>query len=73
MLYDCDEVTDLGNGIGIDWSLIPAGDDPLGRYTLTNDFYMMTSIDQIFFRTTYILGTGYEPLVFCRKGRALFL
>ena len=24
-------------------ALIPAGDDPQGRYTLTNDFYMMTT------------------------------
>ncbi len=42
-LTGCDDNIDLGNGIGIDWVLIPSGDDPLGRYTLTKDFYMMTT------------------------------
>ena len=27
----------------MDLNLIPAGMDPLGRYTLTNDFYLMTT------------------------------
>jgi formylglycine-generating enzyme required for sulfatase activity len=39
---------DLGSGIGADFVLVTNGDgtgieDPLGRYTLTNDFYMMTT------------------------------
>ena len=34
---------DLGNGIGADFVLIDELDDPLGRYTLNNNFYMMTT------------------------------
>ena len=47
-LTGCDLSVDLGDGIGVDFVLITNGDgtdleDPLGRYTLTNDFYMMTT------------------------------
>jgi sulfatase modifying factor 1 len=46
---DCDGVLDgtstldLGNGITVDLVLIPSGSDPLGRYTLSNAFSMMTT------------------------------
>ena len=40
---DCDWGFYMSNYAIIDMNLIPAGDDPLGRYTLTNDFYMMTT------------------------------
>ena len=40
---DCDETIDLNNGIGIDLVRITAGEDPLGNYTLTNDFMMMNT------------------------------
>ena len=33
----------LPNGSGIDMSLIPAGEEPLKRYQLSKDFYMMTT------------------------------
>ena len=33
----------LGNGETLEMVLIPAGTDPLGRYTLSNDFYLMTT------------------------------
>ena len=38
-----EEFIDLGGGVSMTMALIPAGDDPKGRYTLTNDFYMMTT------------------------------
>ena len=40
-LVDCDENLDLGNGESMDLVSIPSGSDPLGRYTLSNSFYMM--------------------------------
>ena len=43
---DCDGFLDtlnLDNGIYINLAYIPSGSDPLGRYTLSNDFYMMTT------------------------------
>ena len=30
-------------GTGLDFVLIPAGTDPLGRYSISFDFYMMTT------------------------------
>ena len=42
-LTNCDMSVDLGNGIGIDFVLIDELDDPSGRYSLSNDFYMMTT------------------------------
>ena len=42
-LTNCDMSVDLGNGIGADFVLIDELDDPLGRYTLNNNFYMMTT------------------------------
>ena len=38
-----EEFIDLGAGESMTMVLIPAGDDPKGRYTLTHDFYMMTT------------------------------
>ena len=38
-----DEGIDIGNGFQLDFVLIPAGADPLGRYTLTRDIYLMTT------------------------------
>ena len=70
-LTDCDVNLDLGGGQSIDMVLIPAGDDPLGRYTLTQDFYMMTtevtqgmftalmSYDPTTYSTTYGVGNDY--------------
>ena len=58
--YFCDYGIFLGGGttIGPDFVKIPAGDDPLGRYTLTNDFYMMTTeVTQAMFETL----VGYNP------------
>ena len=54
----CDETLDLGSGIGIDFSLIPSGLEPQGRYTLTNDFYIMTTevTQGMFFEIM-----GYDP------------
>ena len=42
-LTDCDSNLNLGGSQSIDMILIPAGDDPLGRYNLSNDFYLMTT------------------------------
>ena len=43
-LTDCDMSVDIGDGFGLDFVLIDVSDgDPLGRYTLTNNFYMMTT------------------------------
>ena len=70
-LTDCDVNLDLGGGQSIDMVLIPAGDDPLGRYTLTNDFYLMTtkvtqgmytslmSYDPTTYSTTFGVGSDY--------------
>ena len=57
-LTNCDTSLDLGGGQGIDLVLIPAGSDPLGRYTLTNDFYLMTTeVTQGMFSQIM----GYQP------------
>lgn len=42
-LTNCDTNLDLGGGQSIDMVLIPAGSDPLGRYDITSDFYLMTT------------------------------
>ena len=42
-LTDCDINLDLGGGQSIDMVLIPSGSDPQGRYTITSDFYLMTT------------------------------
>ena len=39
----CDWGVYLSNYAIIDMNLIPAGDDPLGRYSLSSDFYLMTT------------------------------
>lgn len=39
----CDYGLPMSTAIGPDFVMIPAGDDPLGRYTLTTDFYMSTT------------------------------
>lgn len=42
--HDCDYVIQLSNDIGMDFVEIDvSGGDPLGRYTLTNNFYLMTT------------------------------
>jgi formylglycine-generating enzyme required for sulfatase activity len=40
---DCDASLELGAGIIIDLKRIPTGIEPLNRYTLTTDFFMMTT------------------------------
>ncbi len=40
---ECDWGFYMGNYAIIDMALIPGGDDPLERYTVSHDFYMMTS------------------------------
>ena len=51
-LTNCDISVDLGNGIGADFVLIDELDDPLGRYTLNNNFYMMTTEAQEMFQNS---------------------
>ena len=41
--YFCDLGLFLNADIGPDFVLIPAGNDPLGRYSISFDFYMMTT------------------------------
>ena len=72
---DCDETVDLGGVIGIDLVLIPSGSDPLGRYDITNDFYMMTtevtqgmytslmSYDPTTYSTTYGVRVIIQPIM----------
>ena len=58
----CDEFLDLGNGVVMDLNLIPAGTDPLERYTLSRDFYLMTTeVTQEMFQQVmgYDSRTGY--------------
>ena len=40
---DCDTSLEFGAGIIIDLKRIPTGIEPLNRYTLTTDFFMMTT------------------------------
>ena len=70
-LTDCDTNLDLGGGQSIDMVLIPSGSDPLGRYDLTSDFYLMTtevtqgmftalmSYDPTNYGTNYGVGNDY--------------
>ena len=41
--YSCDTGVFPSVGLGPDFLLIPAGTDPLGRYSISFDFYMMTT------------------------------
>ena len=41
--YFCDYGVFLTETVGPNCVLVPAGEDPLGRYSLTRDFYMMTT------------------------------
>ena len=41
--YYCDMGIFLTDHVGPDFVRIPAGDDPLGRYSISFDFYMMTT------------------------------
>ncbi|MEC7986150.1 MAG: MopE-related protein [Myxococcota bacterium] len=52
--YFCDYGVFLTDTVGPDFVLISAGDDPVGRYTLTTDFYMMT---------TEVTNAMYDALV----------
>lgn len=61
--YTCDYGLFLSSNpdIGPDFVEVPAGDDPLGRYTLTRSFYMMTTeVTQSMFE----LLIGYNPSYF---------
>ena len=61
----------LGFGQSMDLALIPSGSDPQGRYTITSDFYLMTtevtqgmftalmSYDPTTYSTTYGVGNDY--------------
>ena len=42
-LTTCDISIRLGNEQSLDMVLIPAGDDPLGRYSLDGSFYLATT------------------------------
>ena len=62
----CEQSIDLGNDIGVDFVSVgglEGGDlnDPLGRYTLTNSFYMMTT--EIPIGMVEELG-GYDPTMY---------
>ena len=39
----CDFILNLGDEVQMEFNLIPAGEDPLGRYQLTHHMYMMTT------------------------------
>ena len=41
--YVCDKGVFPNVGVGPDFVLIPAGSDPLGRYSISFDFYLMTT------------------------------
>jgi len=70
---DCDGLIelDLGGGQSIDMVVIPSGTDPLGRYNIANDFYMMTTevtqgmytalmpYNPTTYSTTYGVGNDY--------------
>jgi formylglycine-generating enzyme required for sulfatase activity len=70
-LTNCDTNLDLGGGQSMDLVLIPSGSDPQGRYTITSDFYLMTtevtqgmftalmSYDPTTYSTTYGVGNDY--------------
>ena len=58
---DCDLSVDMGNNVHADFVLIDQLEDPLGRYTLSNSFYMMTTeVTQDMFQEVM----GYD----CREG-----
>ena len=58
--YSCDFGVDLPNGgMGPDFVLIQGGLEPLGRYTLTNDFYVMTTEVTQQMWTDVMDGSGY--------------
>lgn len=40
---NCDLALDLGEGVVMDLNYISAGEEPLGRYQLTRDYYLMTT------------------------------
>lgn len=40
---DCDLSLDLGDSIAMDFAFISVGEEPLERYSLTKDFYLMTT------------------------------
>ena len=59
-VYGCDFGVDLPNGgTGPDFVLIQGGLEPKGRYTLTNDFYVMTTEVTQQMWTDVMDGSGY--------------
>lgn len=66
---DCDKHLSLMNGVGIDWVLIDGENkqDPLGRYQIQNDFYIMTTeVTQAMFLSVM----GYNPVVSDTYGKS---
>lgn len=55
---NCDLSINLFDGTKIDMNLITSGSDPLGRYNLTNDFYMMTTETT---QAMFIEVMNYDP------------
>jgi len=54
----CDWTVSIGDQ-QMDWMYIPSGDDPLGRYTLTTSFYMMsTEVTQSQFESVMNYSSG---------------
>ncbi|MEC8381770.1 MAG: MopE-related protein [Myxococcota bacterium] len=55
--YSCDYGVIYPAGDGPDFRFIPAGVDPLGRYELTRDFYIMTTEVTVGMKETVMGGT----------------
>ena len=59
-LTECDTNIDLSGGASMDMNLILGGVEPRGTYTLTNDFYLMTTeVTQ----EMYTALMSYDPVV----------
>ena len=57
--YFCDVGLFFDNEIGIDFVYVPAGADPLGRYTLSNSFFIMTT-EVTVGMWDEIIGSGWQ-------------